>query len=367
LRNQIGIEYRQGATQATHDITMPLSVAISNGSGNGSGTSFSTGPADQASVLDLQFRNIAPTISSAYYGGDIINLQFAAADNPTNISDQTSQWNAWLGSAPTSAFVVKVNGTAVPVSKVVSKEQAFLQLASPIPANATVTIAYTDVAGDQVKNVLQTWDGIDVQTAASVSAKPFSGFTHQALDGAVLGVDDFSSGTYVQDGIDTTEGGVSKVTAVGTDTYTVTISPTKFYPNPSYDPSAVAGTFKSFQYTNAQFTLELQKTTGTLSYLPKGIAVNSVFDTNDAFKVSKNVQLKSLINYGATEAGINIPTWISNLLAKAFLGGHYNLFFVLSDSTSISSSIQTAMITAAQAYDSDFSMDNLAAFDWTSC
>ena len=78
-------------------------------------------------------------------------------------------------------------------------------------------------------------------------------------------------------------------------------------------------------------------------------------------------ELKSLINYGATEAGITIPTWISNLLAKAFLGGHYNLFFVLSDSTSISSSIQTDMITAAQAYDSDFSMDNLAAFDWTSC
>ena len=78
-------------------------------------------------------------------------------------------------------------------------------------------------------------------------------------------------------------------------------------------------------------------------------------------------ELKSLINYGATEAGITIPTWISNLLAKAFLGGHYNLFFVMSDSTSISSSIQTAMVTAAQAYDSDFSMDNLAAFDWTSC
>ena len=78
-------------------------------------------------------------------------------------------------------------------------------------------------------------------------------------------------------------------------------------------------------------------------------------------------ELKALINYGATQAGITIPTWVTNLLAKAFLGGHYNLFFVLSDSTSISSTIQAAMVTAAQTYDSDFSMTNLAAFDWTAC
>lgn len=61
-----------------------------------------------------------------------------------------------------------------------------------------------------------------------------------------------------------------------------------------------------------------------------------------------------------------MDTAIQTVLPVVF-SGHYDFFMVFGSSTSLSTSVQADLVTAAQSYFADFSMDYLGALDWSTC
>ena len=148
----------------------------------------------------------------------------------------------------------------------------------------------------------------------------------------------------------------------GLDLVTKVLSHT---PYASSAPNLTCEDLGQFPYTTGIYTELFDNTTATLE--AKLLYFDSLTGSQLIYSCIDESQLVTLINYGATKAGISLPSFVSTILSKALLGGHYNLFIVLSNATSISASIQAAMVSAAQTYVSNFSMASLAAFDWTGC
>ena len=276
LRN-IGVEYRHTATQGAADKEITLSVKASS-----DGIIYAPSQEGQADTLVLNAQSILPTVSTAFYSQNLITLQFAAGGHPADVADLTNSWESWLGAPAASMFTVKVNNQPATVSKVLMNGAVTLQLASPIPANATVLVNYADPTGDQIKNVVQTWHGLDAASFSNFTAKSFAGMRLEALNGAELGIyGGFESlrGRYFSKdspGVGGSEGAQATIEAVDTDTFTIEMAANPLLPNPAYDASATEG-FRSYAYSNERVLLQLKKTAGF------DLAVGDNFDFWTAF------------------------------------------------------------------------------------
>ena len=128
-----------------------------------------------------------------------------------------------------------------------------------------------------------------------ITASVTNGGLLPALSGAQLGIsseDGFPYGLYVaeSDGAGVQRDSVMKVTSVNgaAGTYTVEIRPSILFPNPSYDPGAVTGSFQSYRYSNEMVTAELKPKVG--APLP---SVGSTSRFFDALLVSSEPSLRS--------------------------------------------------------------------------
>jgi uncharacterized delta-60 repeat protein len=259
LRN-IGVEYRNGTTQGAVDKKITLSVKASS-----DGINYAPAQEGQADTLVLEAESILPTLSTAFYSQNLISLQFATGGRPTEVADLSSNWKSWLGAPSADMFTVTVNNKPQTVSKVVMNDEVILHLASAIPANADVRVSYRDPSGDQVKNVIQTWHGLDAASFTNVQAKSYAGMRLEALEGAELGIAsdrDFIWGRYISDdssGID--EGAPAIILAMDNETFTVELLAVPLSLNPAYDPLATDG-FRSYEYSSERIVLQLKKNLG---------------------------------------------------------------------------------------------------------
>jgi uncharacterized delta-60 repeat protein/uncharacterized repeat protein (TIGR02059 family) len=261
ILRDIGVEYRSTATQGAVDKMVTLKVSASV-----DGTTFSTTQAGYADQLYLDLESIQPALSVAYYNNNLISLQFANGTSPTDVADIRDKWDAWLGQPQTSLFSVTVNGTPVSISKVTMDGGVTLQLASAIPAGANVRVSYTDPANDQVKNVIQRWNGMDAVSFSNAQATAYKGLNLVAQAGSELGLslagESLVSGIYVSANSDIDIRKAAKILAVTTDTFSIELTNSEMLPNPAFNASASVNSFRSFAFSKERIVLEIQKQGG---------------------------------------------------------------------------------------------------------
>lgn len=199
-------------------------------------------------------------------GSSFFGKYLLVSPRPSDQNIAPTEFAASLGVDP-AFFTVRANGQVVPVVAVDTNKHALLTLATPISPNASVTVSYSDPAGDQTTGVLQDSEGEDA-LSANLTAEYTAGHRTRLLDGAELGakygVDDYewyygsTDGFYVSDAEG--HGGQPDtpihVTSVTNNTFTVQIKPVIFFDNPSYSASASSG-FRSYRYSNELSTMTL--------------------------------------------------------------------------------------------------------------
>jgi len=302
LLRQVGIEYRQGITPPAHDRDINLAVKIS-----ADGTNYVVAPAAQAGTLTLELEGNLPFPLHALYSGQVVVLSFGQGDLAFDdvIKTLSKSSDARLGQPRTSLFSVEVRptgasgtvDTSFTITEVILERQALLMLNKLIPAGAQVRVRYSDPAGNQISNVVQDWRGNDALSSNGwITAIPItSGGSLTVLSGAQLGYatgDDFPYGLYVSDadGAGLQADSIVRVTAVNevAGTYTVEVRPSILFPNPSYDPGATTGTFKSYPYSNEMVIVEVRPKAG--QPIP---ALGTTVTFIDLFKLASEPTLRS--------------------------------------------------------------------------
>lgn len=303
LVRSLGIEYRQGTTPSLHDYETKLGVKISY-----DGANFIGAQLGQAGITHLEFGNTPSALFQAFHSGSVIALAFndgslILGNDLANV--ESDGWNSWLGHPSTDLFGLEVSigglvDTSYSIQSAILEGNVFLGLNKATPDSATVRVRYTDPSGDQVKEVVQSWSGVDAASSDWVTSRNSPGSDGRALDGAVLGVrlnDDFPSGTYVAD-VDgaglkrETPGFVKAVASSGgvVQSFTVEFQPTELFPNPSLVPGSAAGSFRSYAFTNEVITLELIPLPGQTVTVGQSITPEQVFSATAPYSVKWAMQ-----------------------------------------------------------------------------
>ena len=76
---------------------------------------------------------------------------------------------------------------------------------------------------------------------------------------------------------------------------------------------------------------------------------------------------KSLLDYMFNFLNVKIPSSFTNTISKLLAVGHFEVFFVMSNQKSISTTIQNGLVTAAKQYFPTFSMKDMFTWNMKGC
>ena len=133
-------------------------------------------------------------------------------------------------------------------------------------------------------------------------------------------------------------------------------------------PTIACENLGDFPYTNDIYTTLFDDDTQVLGL--KLFFYDTLTGAQLVYKCIDEASLYDILIYALTEANYTLPSVVDTIIQTVLpyvFPGHYDLFMVFGDTSSISSDVQTSLVTAAQDYFPDFSMDYLGALDWSTC
>ena len=123
-----------------------------------------------------------------------------------------------------------------------------------------------------------------------------------------------------------------------------------------------------FPYTNSIYTSMFDDATNVLGL--KLFFYDTVSGAQLVYKCVDQASVYDLLQYLLTVADYVLPSIVDRIITTVLpyvFPGHYDFFMVFGHTSSISSAIQADLVTAAQSYFPNFTMDELGALDWSTC
>lgn len=275
--NQARIGFAEDAQPLVDEVILDLTVNISPNGVNWVGAG-----AGQADVLRAHFDNSGPVGAVAMYKGALLGIGFKdIADMPDNLPGD-SEYVRWKGLPNKEAFDVRLDGRSVDVRALrVDDSGVLLWLAQELPATGSVvTVSYTDPDGDDVRHVLQDWQGNDVPSfnLAAQAAMPVN-LTGTVGPGATRGygfLDGEGLDRYVMEGSYIQGDTLGRVIEVNEGTATLELIGSAWDANPHYQEGAVQTSLESYRYTREKVLVTLAQPATTALTLGQTLRVDQV-------------------------------------------------------------------------------------------
>ncbi len=196
----------------------------------------------------FEFSNQPPEIYDAAFHGQFIQLMFRSgpsADINYELADLTNSYDSWRGQPDISQFTLTVNGRTdeYQIQNVIQKESILLVLDKALPENAQVSISYADPTGDDIFNVIQSWEGNDAKSFEDYAAQygHILEFKGQVLGGAELGWNmALEEEAYLDSNFDVANV-IGKVISYSEGQAVVEFHPTGWRPNPNFKSDVATG------------------------------------------------------------------------------------------------------------------------------
>ena len=283
----VGLEYRHQASIGSHDHDILMTVKVSS-----DGTNYVGASEGQAGVVEVEFTNTLPALSRALFFDNQVLITFEADGFIGADIAEVATEDSWLGHPDAALFAVTVNGSSAQVLSAIMDKQVLLTLDRTIPEGAAVRVSYSDPLGDQVQNVVQTWDGRDAKSG-QVAAVSMPDLKFQVLPGAQLGwweVGDDLTPYYSPDDMDLQM--VGRVVSTSSETYTARFLPDVYASNLSFNPKASSG-IASFAYVGEQIEIEAKRSSGVTYQVGQSIDIESLRGAGGLWKTGKLTALAS--------------------------------------------------------------------------
>ncbi|MEX0373542.1 calcium-binding protein [Spiribacter roseus] len=258
LAESIGLVYADPDTAATQTAYTDLTLSIKAGDSDQFVTGFEN--EDVAPRIEATISTEQPTLLKAYYQNDwlLLSPELDGVQGDVLLNTIRESDDARFGDPDLGRFTVTVNGEDRQVLRAISEESLYIQIDQDIPADADVSVTYTDSPGDQITGVAQSEYHSDLATGtlSGEQVQPVDGLRVEAGAGAIKGLN------YNIDGADdvfapyvrTSYGTTNAELDAPNNTLRVFSARAD---NPLYDASADQATLAGFEKTGIQYEFVL--------------------------------------------------------------------------------------------------------------